>query len=251
MNDRSPHAPARDPAGRVWWRDGVLYQIYPRSFADSNADGVGDLRGAIERLDYLAWLGVDGIWLNPITPSPNADWGYDVSDYTRVEPELGTLQDVDELIREAGRRDIRVLLDLVPNHTSDRHPWFADSRSSRAAAHRDWYVWADPKRDGAPPNNWLSVFGGPAWTFDERTRQSYLHNFLPEQPDLNWWNDDVRSAFDEILRFWFNRGVAGFRIDVAHAIVKDRELRDDPRAGPEDHPRVQARGLKHVHSMNR
>jgi alpha-glucosidase len=251
MNDRSPHAPARDPAGRVWWRDGVLYQIYPRSFADSNADGVGDLRGAIERLDYLAWLGVDGIWLNPITPSPNADWGYDVSDYTRVEPELGTLQDVDELIREAGRRDIRVLLDLVPNHTSDRHPWFADSRSSRAAAHRDWYVWADPKRDGAPPNNWLSVFGGPAWTFDERTRQSYLHNFLPEQPDLNWWNDDVRSAFDEILRFWFNRGVAGFRIDVAHGIVKDRALRDNPPVTQDDHQRVRALGQHQTYNMHR
>jgi alpha-glucosidase len=237
--------------GRVWWRDGVLYQVYPRSFADANGDGVGDLRGVIEHLDHLEWLGVDGVWLNPITRSPNADWGYDVSDYTDVDPELGTLTDVDELVEEAGRRGIRILLDLVPNHTSDRHPWFLDSRSSHTSEHRDWYVWADGRPGGSPPNNWVSVFGGPAWTFDEPTGQFYLHNFLPEQPDLNWWNEDVRNAFDAILRFWFDRGVAGFRIDVAHAIVKDRALRDNLPVTRDDHPRVRALGQRQVYNMHR
>ena len=210
---------------KSWWREGVLYQVYPRSFADSNGDGVGDLPGLTARLDYLEWLGVDGIWLNPTMPSPNADWGYDVSDYRSVHPELGTLDDLDRLIAEAARRGIRILLDLVPNHTSDRHPWFLDSRSSRDSAHRDWYVWADGAADGSPPNGWTSVFDGPAWTLDRPTNQWYLHQFLAEQPDLNWWNEDVRDAFDEILRYWFARGVAGFRIDVAHSIVKDPELR--------------------------
>jgi alpha-glucosidase len=238
-------------SGRVWWQDGVLYQVYPRSFRDANGDGVGDLRGVIEHLDHLEWLGVDGIWLNPITRSPNADWGYDVSDFTDVAPDLGTLDDVDALVAEAGRRGIRILLDLVPNHTSDRHPWFLDARSSRTAPHRDWYVWADRKPGGSPPNNWVSVFGGPAWTFDEATGQCYLHNFLPEQPDLNWWNDEVREAFDGILRFWFDRGVAGFRIDVANAIVKDRALRDNLPVTEDDHPRVRALGQRQVFNMHR
>jgi alpha-glucosidase len=227
-----------------WWQDGVIYQIYPRSFADSNGDGVGDLAGILGRLDYLEWLGVDGIWLNPVMPSPNADWGYDVADYCDVHPELGDLETLDALVGDAGRREIRILLDIVPNHTSDRHAWFQDSRSSRDAEHRDWYVWADG-RDGEPPNNWRSVFGGPAWTFDEQTGQWYLHNFLAEQPDLNWWNPAVRDAFDDILRFWFDRGIAGFRIDVAHGIVNDRELRDDP-PDPEHPDRLQP-----VYSMNR
>jgi alpha-glucosidase len=191
-----------DPAApRPWWRGGVLYQIYPRSFADSNADGIGDLAGLTDRLDYLEWLGVDGIWLNPVMPSPNHDWGYDVADYCAVHPELGDLDDVDRLVGESQRRGISVLFDLVPNHTSDRHPWFMDSRSGRRSPRRDFYVWADPKPDGSPPNNWLSAFGGPAWTLDEASGQYYLHNFLPSQPDLNWWNEEVRSAFDEILRF--------------------------------------------------
>ena len=217
-----------------WWRSGVLYQLYPRSFADSNGDGHGDLQGIIEHLDHLAWLGVDGIWLNPINPSPNADWGYDVADYTGVEPDFGDLDVLDRLVAAAGERGIRVILDLVPNHTSDRHPWFLDARSSRTARHRDWYVWADARPDGGPPNNWVSVFGGSAWTWDEPTQQYYLHNFLPEQPDLNWWNDEVREAFDDIVRFWFDRGISGFRIDVAHGIVKDVELRDNPPATPDD-----------------
>ena len=195
-----------------------------RSFADSNGDGVGDLPGLISRLDHLQWLGVDGIWLSPTMPSPNADWGYDVADYTDVDPVLGTLTDLDRLVDEAGGRGIRVLLDLVPNHTSDRHPWFLEARSSRDSPRRDWYVWADGGPDGSPPNDWTSVFDGPAWTFDTATGQWYLHQFLAEQPDLNWWNEEVRDAFDAVLRFWFERGVAGFRIDVAHSIVKDRAL---------------------------
>ena len=186
---------------------------------------MGDLPGLIDRLDHLEWLGIDGVWLNPTMPSPNADWGYDVADYTDVHPELGTLADLDRLVAEAGRRGIRILLDLVPNHTSDRHRWFLDSRSSRESAHRDWYVWADPKADGSPPNDWTSVFDGPAWTLDAPTGQYYLHNFLAEQPDLNWWNDEVPAAFEDILRFWFDRGVAGFRVDVAHLIIKDRASR--------------------------
>ncbi|HET7745139.1 MAG TPA: alpha-amylase family glycosyl hydrolase [Gaiellaceae bacterium] len=201
-----------------WWRDGVLYQIYTRSFADSDGDGTGDLAGIVERLDYLEWLGIDGIWLNPINLSPNVDWGYDVSDYTAVHPDLGTLADIDRLLAESSRRGIRVLLDLVPNHTSDRHPWFRE--------HPEYYVWADDV-----PNNWLSFFGGSAWTLDPDRGRHYLHNFAPEQPDLDWWNADVRAEFERILRFWLDRGVAGFRIDVAHALIKDRDLRDEPDPG--------------------
>ena len=238
-------------ADASWWRDGVLYQIYPRSFADSDGDGIGDLRGILARLDHLEWLGVSGIWLNPTMPSPNDDWGYDVSDYRGVHPELGTLEDLDALVAAAGERGIRVLLDLVPNHSSDRHAWFVDALSGRDARHRDYYVWADPGPDGGPPNNWESTFGGPAWQWHEPTRQYYLHNFLPTQPDLNWWNDEVRDEFDDVLRFWFERGVSGFRIDVCHAIVNDRELRDDPAVTWEDHPALQRRRLKHVFSMNR
>jgi alpha-glucosidase len=234
-----------------WWREGVLYQIYPRSFADSDGDGIGDLRGITSRLDHLQWLGIDGIWLNPTMPSPNDDWGYDVADYCAVHPDLGTLDDLDELIAEAGRRGIRVLLDLVPNHTSDRHAWFQDALTGREATHRDHYVWADPGPDGGPPNNWRSVFSGPAWTLHEPTGQFYLHNFLPSQPDLNWWSERVREDFDAILRFWFGRGVAGFRIDVCHAIVNDAELRDDPPATADDHPHIQERGLRSAFSMNR
>ena len=234
-----------------WWREGVIYQVYPRSFQDSNGDGIGDLRGVIDRLDYLQWLGVDAIWLNPITVSPDADLGYDVADYCGVQPVFGDLATADALITEAAKRDIKIVLDIVPNHSSDRHPWFIDARSSRAAAHRDWYVWADRKPDGSPPNNWLSAFGGPAWTLDANTGQYYLHNFLPEQPDLNWWNPAVRDAFDEIYRFWFDRGVAGFRIDVAQGIVKDRELRDNPPATADDAPQVQLHGQRAIYNMER
>jgi alpha-glucosidase len=216
-------------AGRPWWQRAVLYQVYVRSFADSDGDGVGDLRGIVDRLDYLRWLGVDAIWLSPVTVSPDKDWGYDVSGYTDVQPAFGGMRALEELVSEAGARDMRVIIDIVPNHTSDQHPWFGEARASRDSPRRDWYVWADPKPDGSPPNNWRSTFGGgSAWKFDAGTGQYYLHNFLPEQPDLNWWSDDVRAAFDDILRFWLDRGIAGFRIDVAHGIVKDRELRDNP-----------------------
>jgi alpha-glucosidase len=238
----------RDPP---WWRSGLLYQVYVRSFADSNGDGVGDLPGILAHLDHLVALGIDGLWLSPVTVSPNADWGYDVADYCDVDPELGTLADLDALVEACGRVGIRVLLDLVPNHTSDRHPWFVDARRGRDAAHRDDYVWADPGRDGAPPNNWVSAFGGPAWTLDEASGQYYLHNFLPEQPDLNWWNPSVREAFEEIERFWFDRGVAGFRIDVCHMIVKDALLRDNPPATAEDPFIVQVFGQRSVYNANR
>jgi alpha-glucosidase len=212
-----------------WWQRAVLYQVYVRSFADFDGDGVGDLNGITGRLDYLEWLGVDALWLSPVTPSPDKDWGYDVADYTDVQPAFGGMPALDELVAKAAERDVHVIIDLVPNHTSDRHPWFEEARAARDSPRRDWYVWADPKPDGSAPNNWRSSFGGgPAWTLDERTGQYYLHNFLPEQPDLNWWNEDVRAAFDGILRFWLDRGIAGFRIDVAHGIVKDRELRDNP-----------------------
>ena len=219
-----------------WWERAVIYQVYPRSFADSNADGIGDLPGITSKLDHLVWLGVDVLWLAPTFPSPNADWGYDVADYRGVHPDFGTLADLETLLVEAERRHIRVLLDLVPNHTSDEHPWFHDP------AKRDWYVWRDPKPDGSPPNNWKAVFGGPAWTFDEQSGRYYLHNFLAKQPDLDWWNENVRDAFDEILRFWFERGVAGCRIDVAHALVNDPQLRDNPPARPTDSPAWQRVG---------
>jgi alpha-glucosidase len=235
----------------AWWRDGAIYQIYVRSFADADGDGHGDLGGVLDRLDHVSWLGVDAVWLSPITPSPNADWGYDVSDYTAVDPTLGDLATLDRLIQEAGERGIRVVLDIVPNHTSDRHPWFLDASTGRGSRHRDWYVWADPRDDGEPPNNWRSIFGGSAWSWDEPSGQYYLHNFLPEQPDLNWWNDGVRDAFDRILGFWFDRGVAGLRIDVAHGLVKDRELRDDPPMTDRDDPRWSSTGLRPVYSLNR
>ncbi len=213
-----------------WWERAVIYQVYPRSYADTDGDGIGDLAGVVSRLDHLEWLGVDALWLGPTFPSPNADWGYDVTDYLGVHPDLGTPADLERLIVEAGRRRIRVLLDLVPNHTSDRHPWFRDPARS------DWYVWRDPKPDGSPPNNWAAAFGGSAWTLDPERGRYYLHNFLPEQPDLDWWNEEVRAAFDEILRFWFERGIAGFRIDVAHALVHDPQLRDNPPARPTESP---------------
>jgi alpha-glucosidase len=218
-----------------WWRYGVFYQVYPRSFQDSNGDGIGDLRGITSRLDHLndgtpASLGIDAIWLSPFYRSPMADFGYDVSDYRDVNPDYGTLEDFDELLREAHKRGIRVIVDFVPNHTSDQHPWFVESRSSRDNPKRDWYVWRDPKPDGSPPNNWQSSFRGlgSAWTLDEQTGQYYLHSFLPEQPDLDWWNPAVRVAMEDVLRFWLDRGVDGFRIDVAHKMARDPELLDNP-----------------------
>jgi len=218
-----------NPQQHLWWQSGVIYQIYPRSFMDANGDGVGDLAGVIQKLDYLSdALGVDAIWLSPFYPSPMADFGYDVSDYCDVDPLFGDLATFDRLVEAAHARDLRVIVDMVPNHTSDQHPWFVESRSSRDNPKRDWYVWRDPKADGSPPNNWLSVFGGPAWTLDERTGQYYLHSFLKEQPDLNWRNPQVKEAMFDAYRFWLDRGVDGFRIDVAHFIMKDPALRDNP-----------------------
>jgi alpha-glucosidase len=224
-----------DNAGEQrWWHGAVLYQLYVRSWLDSNGDGYGDLPGIIARLDYLSWLGVDGIWLSPTMPSPDEDWGYDVSDYLGVHPELGTLQDLDRLIAEAGARGLRVLLDLVPNHTSTAHPWFLDAATGRDAEFRDYYVWADPAPGGGPPNNWIDATGQPAWAWHEPTGQYYLHLFLDSQADLNWREPAVHQKFDEIVRFWFDRGVAGFRIDVAHGLYKDAELRDNPPAATSD-----------------
>jgi alpha-glucosidase len=221
--------PVREEGRHLWWQSGVLYQVYPRSFMDADGDGVGDLRGIVARLDHLAWLGVDAIWLSPIFRSPMADFGYDVSDYRDVDPLFGTLADFDALLAESHRRGLKVLLDFVPNHTSDRHPWFLESRASRASAWRDWYLWRDPAPGGGPPNNWRSVFGGSAWEWDQATGQYYYHAFLKEQPDLNWRNPAVREAMFDVLRFWLDRGVDGFRVDVIYHLVKDELLRDNPR----------------------
>ncbi|HEU4323423.1 MAG TPA: alpha-amylase family glycosyl hydrolase [Roseiflexaceae bacterium] len=215
-------------SAHLWWQRGVIYQIYPRSYQDSDGDGVGDLRGIISRLDYVQWLGVDAIWLSPIYPSPMADFGYDVADYCDIHPLFGTLADFDDLVAEAHRRDLKVILDLVPNHSSNEHPWFLESRSSRESAKRDWYIWRDPGPDGGPPNNWLSFFGGRAWTYDEATGQYYLHSFLKEQPDLNWRNPEVQQAILDAMRFWLDRGVDGFRVDVIWLMIKDAQFRDNP-----------------------
>ena len=216
-----------------WWKRGVIYQIYPRSFADSNGDGLGDLGGILAHLDYLndgtpASLGIDAIWLSPVFASPAFDFGYDVSDYHAVDPIFGNLADLDELILQAHRRGMRVLLDLALNHTSHLHPWFLESRASRANAKRDWYLWQDAGPRGHPPNHWQSVFGGRAWQWDRATGQYYYHMFLPQQPDLNWRNPRVREEIDRVLRFWLERGVDGFRLDVVNAYFKDLELRENP-----------------------
>ncbi|OPX11354.1 hypothetical protein B1790_08465 [Mycobacterium sp. AT1] len=236
-----------------WWVGGTIYHAYVRSFRDSDGDGYGDLRGVIEGVDYLDDLGITALWLSPITSSPDRDWGYDVSDYTDVHPDLGTLADLDELVATCAERDIRVVMDLVPNHTSASHPWFVESRSSATSPYRDYYVWADAKPDGTPPNNWLDDTGESAWTWDDGTSQYYLHNFLDAQPDLNWWNPKVHEEFDLIVDFWLARGVAGFRIDVANGLYHDRLLRDNP-----EHPRahigdteIQGRhGVQHVYNFN-
>jgi len=211
-----------------WWQRGVIYQIYPRSFQDASGDGIGDLSGLVERLDYLVWLGIDAIWISPIFPSPMADFGYDISDYRDIDPRFGTLAEFDHLLAEAHRRGLRVLLDFVPNHTSDRHPWFVEARASRDNPKRDMYIWRDPAPDGGPPNNWPSNFGGSGWQWDEATKQYYYHAFLKEQPDLNWRNPEVRREMYDVLRFWLDRGVDGFRVDVIWHLIKDDRFRDNP-----------------------
>ncbi len=211
-----------------WWQRGVIYQIYPRSFQDSNGDGIGDLPGIIERLDHVVTLGIDAIWISPIYPSPMADFGYDVAEYCDVAGIFGNLADFDRLIAEAHSRGLRLILDFVPNHSSNQHPWFLESRSSRDNQKRDWYIWRDAGPGGAPPNNWLSHFGGPAWEWDEATKQYYYHSFLKEQPDLNWRNPAVKQAMYAVLRFWLDRGADGFRVDVLWLLIKDDQFRDNP-----------------------
>ncbi len=222
---------------QAWWQRGVVYQLYPRSFKDSNADGIGDLMGVIRKLDYLQWLGVDAIWFSPTFPSPMKDFGYDVADYEAVHPDFGTLADMERLIDEAKERGIRIILDLVPNHTSDQHVWFQQSRSARTNPKRDWYIWHDPAPDGGPPNNWTCFFGKKradgsvdfsAWEYDEPTGQYYLHSFLPEQPDLNYRNPDVLRAMQDTIAFWLEKDIAGFRVDVIFYTMKDAEFRDNP-----------------------
>jgi alpha-glucosidase len=218
--------------GPAWWQRGAIYQIYPRSFADADGDGVGDLRGIADRLDHLSELGVEAIWLSPVFASPMADFGYDVSDYCDIDPTFGTLADMDALLEKAHVRGMKVILDWVPNHSSDRHPWFVASRSSRDDPRRDWYVWRDGGPDGGPPNDWESRFEavGPAWSLDEATGQWYLHSFMPEQPDLDWDNPEVEAAMHDVLRFWLDRGVDGFRLDAIPIIAKDPALRDNAGA---------------------
>jgi alpha-glucosidase len=212
----------------AWWQRGVIYQIYPRSFQDCNGDGVGDLAGILQRLEYCAALGVDALWLSPIYPSPMADFGYDVSNYTDVDPLFGSLQEFDALVARMHQRGLKLILDYVPNHTSDQHPWFQESRASRGSAKRDWYLWRDPAPGGGPPNNWLSQFGGSAWEWDPHSGQYYYHAFLEEQPDLNWRHPGVRAAMFDVLRFWMRRGVDGFRVDVLWHLIKDDQWRDNP-----------------------
>jgi alpha-glucosidase len=242
---------------RAWWQTAVMYQIYPRSFQDDSGDGIGDLRGILRRLPYLCELGVDAVWISPIFPSPMADFGYDVADYTGIDPLFGTLPELDALLAAAHASGLRILLDLVANHTSDRHAWFQESRASRESARRDWYIWRDPAPDGGPPNNWRSAFGGSAWEMDPRTGQYYYHAFLAAQPDLNWRNPAVRAAMHEVMRFWLGRGVDGFRVDVIWHLLKDDQFRDNPpnpafRPGqPPDHAviPVHTTDLPEVHEV--
>jgi alpha-glucosidase len=227
VREDTPAVPALEP-DRDWWRGAVIYQIYPRSFQDSNSDGIGDLRGILQRLPHVAALGADAIWISPFFKSPMKDFGYDVSDYCGVDPMFGTLADFDAVVAEAHRLGLRVMIDQVISHTSDEHPWFKESRSSRDNAKADWYVWADPKPDGTPPSNWLSIFGGSAWQWDTRRRQYYLHNFLAEQPDLNFHNRVVQDALLDTVRFWLERGVDGFRLDTINFYFHSAGLEDNP-----------------------
>jgi alpha-glucosidase len=223
---------AVDAEGRQWWQHAVFYEVYPRSFADSDNDGVGDLRGITSKLDYLQNLGIDAIWISPCFPSPQIDFGYDVSDYENIDPMYGTLADFDDLASAAKKHNIRIILDFVVNHSSDQHKWFLDSKSSRTAEHRDWYIWRDGKGPNQPPNNWLSEFGGSAWKFDPTTNQFYYHYFYTEQPDLNWRNPAVKAAMFDVTRWWYHRGVSGFRLDAVDKLFEDPNLHDNPITGP-------------------
>ncbi len=227
------HTPAKAP-DRDWWRGAVIYQVYPRSFQDSNGDGIGDLPGITQRLAHIAKLGADALWISPFFTSPMDDFGYDVSDYRDVDPIFGTLHDFDALVTEAHRLGLKVMIDLVLSHSSDRHPWFVESRRDRSNPRADWYVWADPKDDGSPPNNWMSNFGGSSWEWDAGRQQYYLHNFLISQPDLNFHNPAVQDAMLDVVRFWLDRGVDGFRLDTVNFYFHDAELRDNPPLHPDD-----------------
>lgn len=240
-----------------WWRTAVIYHILVPSFYDTDADGWGDINGITEKLDYIQWFGVDAIWLSPVYPSPLLDLGYDISDYLGVEPKFGTLDGLDRLVSEAHSRDLKVILDWVPNHSSDRHSWFCESRSSRNNPKRDWYIWRDGKPDGSPPNNWISVFGGSVWQWDDHTGQYYMHHFLDSQPDLNWRNPDMQAAMYDSMRFWLSRGVDGFRIDALDMLIKDEQFRDNPPNpdyedgnGPDSqHLPVYTRAQKGIHDI--
>jgi alpha-glucosidase len=225
---QAPKRGAVDAHGHQWWQHAVFYEIYPRSFADGNNDGYGDLKGITSKLDYLKELGVDAIWITPCFPSPQVDFGYDVSDYENIDPQYGTLADFDRLVKEGQKRGISVILDFVMNHTSDKHKWFIESRSSRGNPKQDWYVWRDGDGPNAPPNNWTSTFGHSAWKWDDTTKQFYYHYFYPEQPDLNWNNPQVKQAMFDVTRFWYKRGVAGFRLDAVDTLFEDPQLRDNP-----------------------
>jgi alpha-glucosidase len=222
-----------------WWQRAVIYEIAPVSFQDSDGDGRGDLGGLLQRLDHLEWLGIDTVWLTPVQPSPFRDFGYDIKDYCAIDPSVGTMEQFDRLVAALHARGMHLILDFVPNHTAAEHPWFTHSRCSRSSARREWYIWADPGEDGGPPNNWLSRFGGSAWTWDDKTGQYYYHSFLEEQPDLNWRTPAVRQAMAEVLRFWLQRGVDGFRVDASAVLIEDDLLRDDPidpESGPNTPP---------------
>ena len=235
-----------------WLHNAVGYEVYIRSFADSTGNGVGDLAGITQRLDYLAWLGIDIVWITPCYPSPMADHGYDVADYVDIEPIFGDLAVMQELIDRAHELDLRVVLDIVPNHSSNQHRWFRAAVEDPTGPYRDYYLWRDPAPDGGPPNNWVAHFGGPAWTLDDASGQYYCHLFLPEQPDLNWRNPALRAEFEQTLEFWFERGIDGFRIDVAHALIKDREFRDNPQVADLanlTHPREQFRCFEHRYDL--
>ena len=252
LRDREPARRRRwkSSSGFAWWQTGIVYQIYPRSFQDSNGDGVGDLKGIVDRLDHLADLGVDAVWISPIYPSPMADFGYDITDYTSIHTLFGDLECFDHLVAETHRRGLKIILDYVPNHTSDQHPWFLESRSSRTNPKRDWYIWRDAKPNGEPPNNWIAEFGGSAWEWDEASGQFYYHAFLREQPDLNWRNPQVQRAMLDVLRFWLDRGVDGFRVDAIHHLIEAEHLRDNP-PNPDWRPGMSpARRLARLYSLD-
>jgi alpha-glucosidase len=233
----------------LWWQNGIIYQVYPRSFQDSNADGIGDLNGIQRRLDYLQSLNINAIWVSPIYPSPMHDFGYDVADYIGIDPMFGNMEDFDLLLEDIHKRGMKLILDLVPNHSSDEHHWFIESRSSRNNPKRDWYIWRNPAPDGGPPNNWLSFFGGPAWTYDQKTGQYYLHQFVTQQPELNYWNPEVLAAMLDVIRFWLQKGVDGFRVDVIWLMLKDDQFRDEP-SNPDWDGINPHNSLLHIYTQN-